>query len=142
LFSKVTKAIAKYFFVFLLPIFAVRAEIVVITHIDNSIPDMTKTEIQSIFMGRKRTFSNGLKAMPFDLLDMREQFYPLLTSRSIQQIDAYWARIIFSGQGMPPIELPSAQLVLSMVQSNQAAIAYIDRHSIGESRVRVLLSLE
>ncbi len=43
---------------------------------------------------------------------------------------------------MPPVKLPSAQLILSAVQKNQGAIAYINRRSIGDSRVRVLLSLE
>lgn len=137
-----TKTIIKYFFIFLLPIFAVRAEIVVITNIDNPVTAMTKTEIQSIFMGRKRAFANGLKAKAFDFSELREPFYSLLTHRSIQQIDAYWARIIFSGQGMPPVKLSSAQLVLSAVQKNQGSIAYIDRRSIADSRVRVLLSLE
>jgi hypothetical protein len=71
-------------------------------------------------MGRKRAFANGLKAKAFDFSELREPFYSLLTHRSIQQIDAYWARIIFSGQGMPPVKLSSAQLVLSAVQKNQA----------------------
>ncbi|MDF1583149.1 MAG: hypothetical protein RQ733_09080 [Methyloprofundus sp.] len=113
-----------------------------IANADNPVSGMSKTEIQSLFMGRKRTFANGIKAMPLDFSVARERFYPLLTKRSTQQIDAYWARIIFSGQGMPPIKLSSAQDVLSMVQENQGAIAYIDRSSIGDSQVQVLLSLE
>ncbi|MBE0469151.1 MAG: hypothetical protein IBX55_06520 [Methyloprofundus sp.] len=136
------KAIAKYLFVFLLPIFVVRAEMVVIANVDNPVSSISKTEIQSLFMGRKKAFANGIKAMPLDFSAARERFYPLLTERSTQQIDAYWARIIFSGQGMPPIKLSSAQDVLSMVQENQGAIAYIERSSIGHSQVQVLLSLE
>ncbi len=60
------KTIVKYIFVFFLPIFAAQAEIVVITNIDNPVLAMTKTEIQSIFMGRKRSFASGLKAVAFD----------------------------------------------------------------------------
>jgi hypothetical protein len=61
----------------------VRAEIVVITNIDNPVTAMTKTEIQSIFMGRKRAFANGLKAKAFDFSELREPFYSLLTHRSM-----------------------------------------------------------
>jgi len=137
------KTIAKYLsFCLLASPLLLQAEIVVITHIENSVSVISKTEIQSIFMGRTRAFANGIKAVPYDFSVMRGQFYPLLTKRSVRQIDAYWARIVFSGQGMPPVQLTGAKYILSAVQENKGAIAYIDRDSIKGSKVRVLFSLE
>jgi hypothetical protein len=38
---------------------------------------------------------------------------------------AYWARMIFTGNGRPPIELTSEQAVVDLIKKDESAIGYI-----------------
>lgn len=93
-------------------------------------------------MGRSRTFQEGNYALPLDLSPLRSEFYLKLTGRPIEQINAYWARIMFSGQASPPIVLPDEQTLMKTIHENTDAIGYIDSKRVDESQVRVLFILK
>jgi len=114
------------------------AEIVVIGNIHNNVPLMTKKQVQEIFLGRTRTFSNGIRALPLDVVGLRSKFYKKLTNRPIEQINAYWARLKFSGRSSPPHLKPDQQSAISAVSSGKGVIAYIDRDQLDETQVKVL----
>lgn len=119
-----------------------RAEIAVICNLENDSKQMTKQEVEEIFMGRSHLLPNGDFALPLDYLDLRPEFYNKLTNRPIEQIDAYWARIIFSGLASPPMKLPDEQTVIKTVSKNNGAIGYIDSKNVDKKLVRVLLLLK
>ena len=119
----------------------IAAEIVIIGNIQNTQQQLTQLQVQDIFMGRTRAFPGGKFALPFDQLDLREEFYQKLTDRPIAQINAYWARLMFSGQTSPPTKLPDDQSMIKMVQENEGAIGYIDKINADEQIVRILLLL-
>lgn len=118
------------------------AEIVVIGNLNCPVNSLSKREVQDIFLGRTRALPNGNFVLPLDLVDLRSSFYLTLTNRPIEQINAYWARIMFSGQNSPPINLPDEQAMLKTIAENTGAIGYMDKRKIDEKRVRVLLILE
>lgn len=93
-------------------------------------------------MGRSRSFPEGNYALPLDLNPLRSEFYFKLTGRPVEQINAYWARIMFSGQASPPIMLPDEQTLLKTIRENTDAIGYIDSNQVDESQVRVLFILK
>lgn len=119
-----------------------RADMVVIGNINNDLMEMTQKQVVDVFMGRTRLLPNGSFALPIDEPQARSAFYKALTDRPIEQIDAYWARIIFSGQATPPMKLPDAQAVLKVVMENKGAIGYIDSELITGTGTRTLLTLE
>jgi ABC-type phosphate transport system substrate-binding protein len=135
----------KIFTAFFLTFFAAttQAEIVVIGNLDG-IESLSFNQVENIFMGRTRSLPNGLVAQPIDQSALRAAFYEKLTARPIEQIDAYWARITFTGQASKPEILPSDDIVLARVgykiKGNENAIGYIDRKSLNNT-VRVLLML-
>lgn len=92
-------------------------------------------------MGRSRVLPNGKFALPLDQSLLRPDFYQKLTARPIEQINAYWARIIFTGQGSPPALLPDDRAVLKTVSENEGAIGYVNKTSV-ESDVHILLGLD
>ena len=59
-------------------------------------------------------------------MSIRDQFYQKLAGRSSAQMKAVWARIMFTGKGVPPKELKSAAEVKAFVASDPKAIGYID----------------
>ncbi len=102
------------------------SEIAIITNLQNSQQQLSPLQVQDIFMGRTRAFPNGKFAITFDQQALRNDFYQKLTNRPIAQINAYWARLMFSGQTSPPAKLPDDQSVIKVVQENAGAIGYIN----------------
>lgn len=128
--------------VLLLSTVSIAADLVVITHLDNTDISINKRQLQHIFMGRRQVFSNGKQALPIDQINLRAKFYKALTGRSIAQINAYWARLRFSGRTLPPRQLSDDQSIIELVVQNPFAIAYIMKENVDETRMRVLLILE
>lgn len=92
-------------------------------------------------MGRTRIFPNGKFALCIDQSSpLRAEFYQKLTGRPVEQVNAYWARIMFTGQASPPQQLPDDDAVLQTVRDNEGAIGYIDKTRL-DNTVRVLLRL-
>jgi len=118
------------------------AEIVVIGNIQNNQQELTALQVQDIYMGRTRAFPDGKLAYPFDQTNLRGEFYLKLTQRPVAQINAYWARLMFSGQTSPPTKLPDDQSIIEIVKKHEGAIGYINKENVDEQTMRILLILE
>lgn len=112
-----------------LPATTVLAEMVVVVHPDNPIATIDQQQLVDIYTGREMNFPDGSYAIPFDLppdSSQRQTFYKTLLGKTVAQVNAYWARLLFTGRATPPRVLPSAESVIKMIQDNKAAIAYLD----------------
>lgn len=119
-----------------------QAELAVIVHINNPVGSFDAKQVQGIFLGRARLFPSGKFALPLDQTSpVRAEFYQKLTGKPIEQINAYWARLLFTGQASPPQQLPDDEAILQTVRDNESAIGYIDTTRVDKS-VRVLLRLK
>jgi len=100
-------------------------------------PLLTRDQVAQVYLGR----SNALK--PLDLPEtsaVRDQFYKKATDRDAAQVKAVWSRIIFTGQGQPPKEVPDATAVKKAVAGDSKLVGYIDKADVDAS-VQVVLSL-
>lgn len=107
---------------------AAEDELWVIVNSKNPISAMDKAEVSALYLGRYQAYRDGSFALPFDQLaygDVRATFYQLLTGKSEVYINAYWARILFTGRAMPPRQLENDSAVLDIVQKNPSAIGYV-----------------
>jgi len=134
------KFIAFYFL--LLFTSSVFADIVVIGNLQNSNPMMSVRDVQEIYMGRKRVLGDGSIVHPIDHGDLREEFYKYLTDRPIAQINAYWARLKFSGHRISPEILSDTTEIISKVKAYKNVIAYIKEQYVKENEVRILFIIE
>ncbi len=99
---------------------------------------LTKDQVADIFLGRE----TGLK--PVDLPESsvaREIFYKKATGRDAAQVRAVWARLIFTGRGKLPRELPDAAAVKKAVAADPNLVGYIDKADLDAS-VKVVLALD
>jgi ABC-type phosphate transport system substrate-binding protein len=127
----------------LLTLFAVPAgaELAVVVHRQSALSALTPRQAQDLFLGRTRMLPNNHAATPIDQASpLRGDFYEKLTGRPLEQIDAYWARLTFTGQASPPRRVEDDQAVLQGVRENEDAIGYIDA-AHADSSVRILLRL-
>lgn len=105
---------------------------------------MTQKEAVDLFMGRTRAFANGDFALVFDLprdSPPRAAFYQLLTGMSPAQVNSYWARLMFSGQSMPPQSLPDEAAMINIVKRNPSAIGWVTREPT-DKQLRTVLILK
>lgn len=113
--------------VLLLCSLAAHAELVVIVHPSNT-STLSKDDIQRIFLGKNRSFPSGGEAVPISFAfatKEAEEFSTTILGKTPKQLKAYWAKMIFTGQGTPPKEMDTAQQVLSLISANPNLIGYI-----------------
>ncbi|MBI5918878.1 MAG: hypothetical protein HY849_05850 [Nitrosomonadales bacterium] len=85
----------------------------------------------------------AVRRHPVDLsLDApeRQLFYRKLLNKNLEEINAYWSRLVFAGRTLPPDELGSRENLQSRLERDPTAIAYIE-HSRVSKEMRIVLSL-
>ncbi|MDF1588352.1 MAG: hypothetical protein P1P93_04235 [Gammaproteobacteria bacterium] len=123
---------------------SVDAELVVIGNNDLEIRGLTKKQIIDIYMGRYSVLPNGLKVIPLDQdidSSARKHFYAKLVDKSISEINAYWARLLFSGRATPPRVVKTEKAVIEIVTKNASVIGYIDSSMVTD-KVKVITRVE
>jgi ABC-type phosphate transport system substrate-binding protein len=115
-------------------------DLVVITNTASGVDKLTRDEAVNIFMGRYKKLPSGMTALPVDESSEKAAFYRALIGKELPEIQSYWARLVFSGQGSPPRPMENTKEVLEIVANNKGAIGYIDRKKV-DGRVRIVLDL-
>jgi len=119
-------------------------DILVIVNPRCAVTTLTPSQVSDLYMGRVRSLPNGSPAFVIESgrhSSLREQFFKQINGMSIKQVNAYWARLQFSGQVLPPPSLDGDKEVITMVRNNVCAIGYIDASQADDS-VRVVLTLK
>ena len=119
------------------------AEVVVIVSDKSPVTSLTAEQTAKIFLGKTTNFPNDGTAFPVDQVEgseVRKEFYEKVVHKNPTQLSAYWARVIFTGNGQPPVELEGNITVRSVVAKNRNAIGYIDKRYLNRS-VRVVLTV-
>jgi ABC-type phosphate transport system substrate-binding protein len=121
-----------------------RAEFVVVVNPKNPAASLSAQQVAQIFLGRTGSFpGGGGRATPFDLREgaaLRDEFYLKVADKNEGQVRAYWAKQLFSGNGMPPREVASLAEMKRAVANDVTAIGYLDRASL-DSSVKEVLSV-
>ncbi|WP_231552616.1 type 2 periplasmic-binding domain-containing protein [Alcanivorax nanhaiticus] len=111
---------------------------VVVVSQESAIDSLSQNQVRQIFNGQLRRVS-GISVKPLDLPNgsaSRDAFYQQVTGKSAEQMKSYWARMIFTGRGMPPREVSSERELGMLVGSDPGFIGYVE-----ESRVPAGLRL-
>lgn len=119
------------------------AELVVVVGAGTGIGKMSQDEVIDIFLGRYRRLPDGSAAAPIDQpadAPARAAFYRLLAGKELAEINAYWARLYFSGKTSPPRQAASVAEVLAHVAGKRGGIGYLERGQL-DARARIVLSL-
>lgn len=98
-------------------------------------------EVRDIFLGKKLAVNNtAIKPLDQDDGPTQDKFNSDVLNKTPEQSKAYWARMIFTGKGVPPDKLGSDADILTAVQNNPLAVGYVNDSAVTSS-VKVLLSL-
>jgi ABC-type phosphate transport system substrate-binding protein len=129
-----------------LVVLPVRAQtaIVVVVHPASPVISLTKKQVSELYLGRNQYLGGNQR---LQLLDqprdskLREQFFAQLMGMDLGRINAYWARLQFSGDIQPPLALPDSATVLKIVSHNPFAIGYMEASALTPA-VRAVLTIK
>lgn len=126
----------------LLPAYA--ASISVVTHKDSTLDSLTRKQVADIYMGRGSELRRHPNLLVLDYqgdTKLRERFYLELTGKNLAQINAYWARLAFSGQANPPRRLADQASVMHILKRNPDTLGFVESSNVSDD-VHSVLSLE
>lgn len=104
----------------------------VVVNAENPVTSMTTAELSRLFQKRTTRWDDGGAVLPVDLPEgssVRAAFSERVHGRPVSAIKVYWARQIYSGRGVPPIEKSSDAEVLQYVAANPNAIGYVSANA-------------
>lgn len=122
------------------PVAATWADLVVVANSKSGIDRMSREEVVYVFMGRWRQLPSGIPAQPIDApIDSAERmrFYRKLVNKDPSDIQAYWARLVFSGGARPPVSTQNRDEQLKLLAALPGAVAYMERSAV-DSRVKIV----
>lgn len=123
-------------------------DLAVIVHPDSPVRTLTPREVSDLYLGRSRSVAVGepkarRPAIVYEQpagSPVRENFFRALNGMSVSQLNAYWARLRFSGEVLPPVVLADSRAVVELVSRDREAIGYVDAAALSAS-VRIVLRL-
>lgn len=113
------------------------AEPVVIANPGVGIASISQSQLSRLFFGQTDLLPNGSKAVPLNVGGASEdEFANKLLKKTPEQVEKYWARMIFTGKAKPPREVKPEE-VKAIVAKTPGAISYLDSSQVDGS-VKVL----
>lgn len=119
----------------------VGAEPVVVVSATSSLRQLSQDEVVNIFLGRYRRLPTGETAVPIDQPEsspVRADFYRRLVNKDLNEINAYWSRLIFSGRTSPPLQAASTADVMVLLLGQPGGVAYVER-ALVDKRLRIVM---
>ncbi len=115
---------------------AAAADLVVI--VNPGAGPLSKEQVADLFLGKSQEYT------PVDHPDssaIYADFYKKATGRDTAQVKATWSRVVFSGKGQAPKQLPDSAAVKKAVAADPKAVGYIEKSALDGS-VKAALTLE
>lgn len=123
---------------------ATASDLVVIVSAKSPITTLRADQVAAIFLGQSARFPDGVEALPLDQRigsPVRDEFYVRVTNKTPALLKAHWSKLVFTGRGQPPGELPDSAAIRRRVADSPDAIGYIERSALDPS-VRAVLVVQ
>jgi len=108
------------------------ADIVVITNAKNT-EVIKAVSVRQIFLAKIQTFPSGAMAFPVESAVSQKEFSEKFLQMTPESLNAYWARLLFTGEAKPLKKLASDDDVIKFVLDHPNAIGYIDSTKVTSS---------
>ncbi|WP_395007910.1 hypothetical protein [Undibacterium sp.] len=114
-----------------------QAELVIVVHPQNEIKSMSASQAAQYFLGGSVQFTPLEQANGSPI---RLEFYKKVLEKEPSQVQAIWARIVFTGKGRPPKEHKTSDDIKKAIRENVNAIGYIEKSAVDDS-VKVIATI-
>lgn len=109
------------------------AELVVVANSSVPVSSLSASQVSRLFLGQTDQLPNGSKAVPLSVSgEMEDQFSREILKKSPEQVEKYWARMIFTGKAKQPRQIKGSE-VKATVSGTPGAISYMERSQVDGS---------
>lgn len=117
------------------------AEHVIVVSAKSNVSSLSKEQVADIYLGNAKEFPGGGQALPLLLASgaTRAEFFEKILGKNEAQAKAIWSRLVFSGKGSAPREMPDSAEVVKLISANPNCIGLIEKSAVNAS-VKVVLS--
>lgn len=101
---------------------------VVIVHPQNPATSIARTLLRSAYLKEGVTWRDGSVVVPIALADRfsaRTHFVEDVLGKTPNQLKNHWVQRIFSGKGVPPIQVETPEEAIARVLADRHAVAYL-----------------
>ncbi|MBV1775196.1 hypothetical protein KSF73_05655 [Burkholderiaceae bacterium DAT-1] len=119
---------------------ALAGDWVLVTGAKSPLGKLSEDQASNVYLGKIPELPGVGAVTLYDLSDgnnLRDDFYKGLTNKSAAQMKAYWSKMVFTGKGTPPKELPASSDVKKAVSGSPNALGYIEKSAV-DSSVKVV----
>jgi ABC-type phosphate transport system substrate-binding protein len=138
----------RFFYIVLISLFFWKTSwcqnISIVTSSNNSSLNLSRTEIEDLFLGRKNTFPNGQKVeiiVKSESVPDHKIFTEQFLLKSMSAFKSQWARLIFTGRASPLTVVNTDEQVKKEIIENANSLGYISTSSLS-AELKELASLE
>ncbi len=120
------------------------SDLVVIVSARSQVATLRPDQVAALFLGQSLRFPDGTEAVPLDQRvgsALRDEFYQRVANKTPALLKAHWSKMVFTGRGQPPADLPDSAAVRRKVATDPNAIGYIERGALDPS-VRAVLVVQ
>lgn len=117
------------------------AQFRVIVNLANATSAVDRRFLADAFFKKTTRWADDDVIRPVDLAPgsaARRAFSEEVLRRSVEAVKSYWQQAVFSGHGVPPVELDSESDVVKFVLKNRGAVGYVSSRT-DTSGVKVLV---
>ncbi|WP_096085203.1 phosphate ABC transporter substrate-binding protein [Agaribacterium haliotis] len=121
--------------------FSASAEIAVIVSSASPISSADAKELERLYLGKSKKIG-GSNAVPVNQKagsSAASHFNQTVLGKSDSQVKAYWSKLVFTGKGTPPKEMPDDAAVIAEVSASDSSVGYVDAGAVNDS-VKVIAS--
>jgi hypothetical protein len=101
---------------------------ILIVHPSNPATVVERSFVRAAFLKQAARWPNGAVLRPIDTsapAQVRDRFVAEVLNRTRTSLRAYWLQRIFSGTGVPPIEVASPEEAIDAILNHRGAVAYL-----------------
>ncbi|TXZ06824.1 hypothetical protein FXE63_16205 [Vibrio mimicus] len=124
----------------LLSRFASSAELYVVASSQSPLMAIDRQELSALYLGRNRVVGNTYINQVLDRTgEIRQRFFLLVTNMQESQVNAYWAKLKFSGRLRAPESIQDEQELVTKLEANPFSIGYTDQPPVEDLKVLLVI---
>ncbi len=102
-------------------------DVVLIVNPGNETDALSQKDLQKIYLNKKSHWRSGVRVVPVTLESgsIHDAFLNRYLRKDQRQFSLMWKRLLFSGNGVPPVSFASEEEVIDFVARTPGAIGYV-----------------
>jgi ABC-type phosphate transport system substrate-binding protein len=102
-------------------------DIVIVANSEAGTDSLSKSDLESIMLGKKKKWDNGTKIKIAILKEggTHEGFTKEYTGKTASQFKSYWKKLVFTGEGIQPKSFKTEDELVAYVAKTKGAVGYV-----------------